>query len=135
MAKPMRMTHFKANLEDKPGALLSILKDLKAKNLGLSGLWGYATGEGKAELYVITKNPDKVRNAWKDSGLLAEEGTGFWLKGSDRTGALLGPLEALAKAGVNIVAIDAVAVGGKFGSFVWVKPEDVDRAAKALGAK
>lgn len=135
MAKPQRATYFKANLEDKPGALLTVLKELKSKNLGLSGLWGYSTSEGKAELYVVTKNPDKIRNAWKASGFLAEEGTGFWVKGTDKTGALLGTLEGLADSGVNIIAIDAVAVGGKFGSFVWVKPEDVERAARALGAK
>lgn len=135
MAKPQRTTYFKANLEDKPGALLAVLKELKSKNLGLAGLWGYSTSEGKAELYVVAKNPDKIRNAWKTSGLLAEEGSGFWLKGTDKTGALLGTLEAMANVGVNIIAIDAVAVGGKFGSFVWVKPEDVERATKALGAK
>ncbi|MBI4428746.1 MAG: hypothetical protein HY562_06470 [Ignavibacteriales bacterium] len=135
MATPLRTTYFKANLEDKPGALLAVLKELKAKNLGLSGLWGFSTSEGKAELYVTAKNPDKIRAAWKSSGILAEEGTGFWVKGTDKTGALLGVLEAIARAGVNIIAIDAVAVSGKFGSFVWVKPEDVERAAKALGAR
>jgi len=135
MPKPQKVTYLKANLVDRPGALLAVLKDLKAKNLGLTGLWGYATSEGKADLYVIAKSLEKVRNAWRGKGMLVEEGTGFWVKGTDKTGALLGHLQALADAGVNIIATDAVAVGGKFGSFVWVKPEDVEKSAAALRAK
>lgn len=133
MAKPQRATYFKANLEDKPGALLAVMKDLKAGNLGLTGLWGFATSPGNAELHVVAKNPDKLRDAWKSSGKLAEEGTGFWVKGADKTGVLVKTLEALANAGVNITAIDAIAVGGRYGSFIWVNPADVEKAAKALG--
>lgn len=135
MAKIDRVTYFKANLEDKPGALMKVMQDLKTKNLGLSGLWGFSTGGGKAQLFVIAKNPEKVRNAWKASGLLAEEGAGFFVKGADRTGALLKSLQALADAGVNIQAIDAIAVGGRFGSFIWTSASDVQKATDALGAK
>jgi prephenate dehydratase len=135
MAKVARGVYFKAVLEDKPGALLKVMQDLKAKNIALSGLWGFGTSQGKAHLYAIPKNPEKLRNAWKASGLLAEEGTGFWIKGADRTGALNQSLEALASAGVNIGAIHAIAVGGQFGSFLWVSAEDVNKAAQALGAR
>ena len=135
MAKAQRVKYFKVNLENKPGALLKIMTELKAKNLGLCGLWGFATAGEKAELYVIPKNPDKLRSLWTASGLFADEGTGFWLKGADRTGALNKSLEALASAGVNIDSIDAVAVGGRFGSFIWVGHADVEKAAAALGAK
>jgi prephenate dehydratase len=130
-----RVTFFKMNLEDKPGALLSVLKDLKGKNLGLVGLWGYSTSPGNAELNVVAKNADKVRAYWKATGKLVSEMTGFFLKGTDKTGALLKPLEALANAGVNLTGLDGMAVGGKYGSFVWVKAEDVEKAAKSLGAK
>ena len=135
MAKPQRIPYFMANLEDRPGELLKIMQDLKSKNINLAGVWGFATSPGRAQMYAVAKNPDKLRNAWKASGLLAEEGSGFFVKGPDRVGALLKTLEALANAGVNINAIDAVAVGGQFGSFIWVNPADVQRAAEVLGAK
>lgn len=135
MAKPQRVTYFKAALDDKPGALLTVAKNLKAANLGLLGLWGMATQPGKADLYVVAKNPQKLRDAWKKSGLLAEEGVGFLLKGTDKTGALLKTLEAVAKAGINIVAMDGIAVAGKYGAFIWVMPADVEAVAKVLGAK
>jgi len=135
MAKPQRVTYFKANLEDKPGTLLAVLKNLKSENIGLNGLWGYSTFGGKGELIVIPKDPRKAKNAWRSTGIPAEEGTGFFQKGTDKTGALLKSLEAIANAGVNIRAIDAVAVGGRYGTFIWVAPEEVEKAALALGTK
>lgn len=45
-------------------------------------------------------------------------------------------MRALAEAGVNVTAVDAVAAGaGRFGAILWVKPEDVKKTAKLLRAK
>jgi prephenate dehydratase len=135
MAKAQRFISFKATLENKPGALLTVLQGFKSKNIGLVGLWGFATFEGKADLFVVSKNPEKVRTVLEASGILAEEGTGFFLKGTDKTGALLKTLQTLAAQNVNISALDAISVGGKYGSFIWVAPADVEKTAKALGVK
>jgi hypothetical protein len=135
MATPRRVTYFKATVEDKPGALLAIAQDLKSKSLGLVGLWGFGTQPGQGVIHLIPKNPDKLRSVWKTSGRTFEEGTGFFLKGTDKTGALVKSLDAVTRAGVNIVDIHAVAVGGNYGSFVRVAPADVDKAAGALGVK
>jgi hypothetical protein len=44
-------------------------------------------------------------------------------------------MSKLADAGINITAIDAVAAGGgRYGAILWVKPAEVRKAAKALGA-
>ena len=135
MAKAQRATYFKITLEDKPGALLAIAKHLKSKKVGLAGLKALPSQPGQSEVYLIVKNPDKLRGALKSFGVAAEEGTTLFIKGADRTGALVSSLEAIAQAGVNIVATDAVAVGGNYGSFFRVAPGDIDKAAKALGAK
>jgi prephenate dehydratase len=135
MAKAKRVTYFVANLENKPGALLKILQDLKSQNIGLVGCWGYGTPDGQGKVYVVAKNPDKLRNAWKGTGTLVEEGTGFLFSGVDKTGALLKPLEAVAAAGINITMLDAIAAGGRFGSFIWVDASQIENTAKALGCK
>jgi hypothetical protein len=134
MAKSKRVAYFKVRIEDKPGALLALAKDLKAKNLGLICLKGVGQA-GQGEILVIAKSPDKLREAWKASGTLTEEGTAFFVSGTDRTGALVASLDAIAKVGVNIVATEAIAVGGKFGVIFWVSPEDLEKTAQALGAK
>ncbi|MBP1656046.1 MAG: hypothetical protein H6Q31_647 [Bacteroidetes bacterium] len=135
MASAQRVTCLKARIEDKPGALLAVLKDLKGKSLGLKGLWASTTEPGWSELYVIPKNPEKVRNYWKGSALLAEEGTAFFVKGDDKTGALVKTLEAVSQAGINLVRTDALAVGGKYGTLILVAPGDADKMAKAIAAK
>ena len=135
MAKPQQVTCFHANLQDRPGELFGIMKDLKAKGVNLTAVWGFATSPGNGEVYAVAKNPQKLREAWKALGLAAEEKNAFFIKGTDRTGALLKTLEALSTARVNITAIEAIAVGGQFGSFIWVNDADVGRAAGVLGAK
>ncbi len=134
MAKAKRIAYFKAKIEDKPGALLALVKDLKSRNLGLVALKGVGQA-GQGEILVVAKSPDKLRDAWKSSGTLAEEGTAFFVSGADKTGALVASLDAIAKAGVNIAATEAIAVGGKFGVILWVAPGDLDKTAHALGAK
>jgi hypothetical protein len=134
MAKAKRVTYFKAKIEDKPGALYGFVKDLKAKELGLLGLKGISQGT-YGELLVVAKSPEKLRAAWSAAGVLIEEGTAFYLSGVDKTGALQSDLDALAAAGVNVVATEAVAAGRSYGAIIWVDPADIEKTAKALGAK
>lgn len=134
MATIDKIPFFIANVKDEPGTLLKIMYDLKARNLSLSGLWGFGTNEGKAQLFVVAKDSEVLRKAWNNIGLYAEEGTGFFVRGEDRIGALIDCLERLVKANINIHAIDAIAIEGLFGSFIWVEACDVEKAAIALGA-
>jgi len=135
MATAQRVTYFKAKVEDKPGALLALLKNLKAKNISLVSLKGVAKGEQGGDILAIAKNSDELRKEWIGSAVVIEEGTAFFLSGADKTGALLTSLEALASAGVNIVATEAVAIGGRYGAILWVAPSDLEKTAQALGVK
>jgi hypothetical protein len=135
MAKSKRVSYFKARLEDKPGTLLAVAQSLKSKKIGLLGMWGYGTQPGQAELYCIPKDPDKFRSHMMTIGTTVEEGSGFVLKGSDKTGALVKTLDALAKAGVNIAGLHAIAAGGSYGAFLRVSAADISKTAEALGAK
>jgi len=133
VAKVKRVTYFMANLEDKPGELLRVMQNLQEKKIGLKGLWGFGTHSGKAQLFVVARKAEKLRSVWQSSGLVAEEGTGFLIKGDDQTGAMIKSLQRLADSGVNIHAVDAIAVKGRYASFLWVQREDVEKAAEALG--
>jgi hypothetical protein len=134
MATAKRVTYFKAKVDNKPGALLALAKDLRAKDLGLLSLKGVGQGT-HGEILVVAKSPEKLRTAWKASGVLVEEGAAFYLSGVDKTGALVADLDAIAGIGVNVVATEAVAVGRSYGAILWVDPVDVEKTAKALGAK
>lgn len=44
--------------------------------------------------------------------------------------------DKLAKARINMVAMDAIAAGNaRYGAMFWVKPRDVAKASHALGAR
>lgn len=135
MPKAQGVTYFKTVVQDKPGALLAVLKDLKAKNVGLVGLKASGSQPEQTEVYLIAKKPDKLRDALKSLSVMFEEGTSFFVRGADKTGALVKTLEAVANAGVNITASNAMAVGGSYGFFIQVAPADVEKTATALGAK
>jgi hypothetical protein len=61
--------------------------------------------------------------------------TGFLIQGEDRPGAGAELISKLAEAKINVTACDAVAAGeGRYGTILWVKPQDVQKAARVLGA-
>jgi len=127
-----RVTILKANIKNRPGALLKVMNELKANNLGLTGLWGFSTAGGKGELYLAAKNPAKVKALLRKSKIFSSEMAVFSIRGKDRTGALNSALGRLTRKGVNILAIHAIAVGGKFGSYIWVDARNVNKATRAL---
>ena len=135
MAKPKRVTYFKTMIEDKPGAGLALAQSFKTGKINLAALWGYGTPGGQAEAYCIPKDADKFRAFAKSAGMTTSEGVGFQLSGVDKTGALVNSLNTLAKAGVNVIAIHAIATSGNYGAFVRVPDADIEKAAAALGAK
>ncbi len=62
--------------------------------------------------------------------------TVFLAQGPHCPGVIAEIVSKLADARVNITALDAVAAGGgRYGAILWVKPADVRKAARALGAK
>jgi prephenate dehydratase len=129
MATAQRHRYFRVLVEDKPGALLSLASELKQQNLDLVGLKGMSDAK-QGEVLLVPKNPDKFRSNW--AGKVAEEGTLFFLSGINTVGALERSLEALAKGSINIIAIETESVGTRFAAFVWIAPQDVERAAKVL---
>ena len=61
---------------------------------------------------------------------------GFLAQGNDRQGAVAGLLKTLAAKNINVTAIDAVSAGaGRYAAILWVNPRDVNKTAKALGAR
>lgn len=131
MATAQRQTYFKAHVEDRPGALLTLASEIKKLNIDLLGLKGVSHAR-QGDILLIPKNPEKLRTAWAGTGKIVEEGTLFFLSGINTVGALERSLEALAKASINIVAIEAETVGTRFAAFVWVSPQDVEKTATAL---
>lgn len=129
-----KVDYFKAQVRDKAGEGARILSALRGEGINLLFFTGFPRGR-RSQLDFIPGNGPAFRKAAKKIGLAVTRKTAFLLQGQDRPGVVAAIVSKLADAGVNITALDAVAAGGgRYGAIVWVKPADVRKAAKALGA-
>ena len=130
-----KVDYFKAQVQDKAGEGARILSALLGEGIDLLVFTGFPRGR-KAQLDYIPEDGPSFRKAARKIGLAVTKKTAFLIQGEDRPGALAGIVSKLADAGVNIIALDAVASGGgRYGAILWVKPAEVRNAAKALRAK
>jgi hypothetical protein len=136
MAEMIRkVQYFYVMAPDRPGEGARALETLREAGVNLLAFSGFPVGK-RAQLDFVPENPAAFRAAakrakWKVVG----PKTGFVVDGDDRPGVVAGILGRLAAAKVNVTATDAVCAGaGRFGAILWVKPRDVARAAKVLGA-
>ena len=130
-----KVDYFYIKAADKPGEGARVLKALRDEGINLLAFSGFPQGR-KAQIDFIPENSVAFEAAAGRAGLkLSKKKSGFLVQGDDRPGAVAGIMEKLADAKINVTAIDALSAGGgRYGAILWVKPKDVARAAKALGA-
>lgn len=131
-----KVDYFKVGVADKAGEgarLLGILKDAKVNLLALTG---FPRGR-RAQIDLVPQDAAAFKKAMKKAGVaLGEKKTLFLVQGDDRVGAVAEILDKLGAAGINVTAVDAVTDGkGRFGAILWVKPKDMAKASRILGAR
>jgi hypothetical protein len=131
-----RVPYFYVMAPDKAGEGARALRALRDAGVNLLAFSGFPEGR-RSQLDFVPEDPAAFRAAAKKAGWkVTGPKTAFLVEGEDRPGAAAEILGKLADAKVNVTATDAVcAGGGRFGVLLWVKPGDVNRAAKALGAE
>ena len=129
-----RVKYFSIPVQDRPGELARMARKLKDAKVDLAGLWGFGVGQGKAQIFAVPKNPDQFKQAAQKTDWMFKEGTCFQVMGEDKGGALVETLDRISSEGINLHAVDAIAVGGRFGCYVWAEEKDVEKLAKVLKA-
>ncbi len=131
-----RVSYFRVPVRDRPGEAYRVLTELRRLGADLVAFHGYPTGPGSAQLVLFPDDPDRLARGAETLGLaLCDRQDAFLVRSDDGTGGLAEALRRCADAGVNLYAAQAVAVpGGGLGALLYVRPEDLDRAARALGA-
>ena len=131
-----RVDYYYANVTDKPGEAARILGALNQAGVNLVAFSGFPSGARRAQLDFIPGDTAAFKAAAKKAGIkVSPRKTGFLIQGEDHPGAVAEIANKLAAAGINITAVDAICSGdGRYGALLWVKPPDVRRATKALGA-
>ncbi|MGE5190543.1 MAG: ACT domain-containing protein [Gemmatimonadota bacterium] len=129
-----KIDYFKAQVADKAGEGARVLAILADAGVNLLAFTGFPRGR-KAQVDFVPEDAAAFKAAARKARLSVTKKTAFLVQGDDRPGVVAGVASKLAAAGVNITAMDAVAAGaGRFGAILWVRPADVRRAARALGA-
>lgn len=131
-----KVIYFSMQVPNRPGVGLQMLKAIAKGKQNLLAFTGFPNG-AKAQVDFVPSRPAEFARGAKKAGVkLGKRKTAFLLQGEDRVGALVRILDKLAEAKINMVAMDAVTAGGRrFGAIFWVKPKDVARASRLLGAR
>lgn len=135
MAETIRLVDYYYTMaSDKAGEGARALATFKSAGVNLLAFSGFPEGK-KSQLDFVPADSAAFAAAAKAAKLEVKGPKKvFVIEGEDRVGALEDVLSRLARAGINVTAVDAVIGGaGRWGALLWVKPADVKKAAQALG--
>ena len=127
--------YFSMETAHKVGEGARLLGALRDAGVNLLAFTGFPSGR-RAQVDFIPADTVQFKTAARKLKLkVGARKTVFLVQGDDRPGAIAEICEKLADAGINMIAMDAVAIGnGRYGAMFWVPPRDVKKAAKLLGA-
>lgn len=136
MASIRKVGYYSMKVSNRPGAGARLLDALKLAGVNLLAFTGFPE-RGGAQVDFVPQKEAVFRRAARKAGFkLSARKSVFLMQGADRPGALTGAIDKLARARINLTALDAVTAGkGRFGAIFWVKKQHVARAARLLGAR
>jgi hypothetical protein len=130
-----RVEYFHATVVDQPGEAYRVLSALEGLGVDLLAFTAVPVGPARTQLTLFPADPAKMTSeASRAQMTLDGPHPALLLQGDDELGALVAVHEKLYRAGVNVYASTGVSDGaGKYGYVIYVKEEDCERAARALG--
>jgi len=133
MADAVRLVdYFYITLPNKPGEGARALDVLRAERVNLLAFSAFPEGRKSQADFVPEDSAAFRRAAKKAKWKVAGPRKVFLVQGDDRVGAVADLVGVLAAAKINITALDAVSVHGRYGAMFWVAPKDVKKATKVL---
>ena len=130
-----RVDYFYTTVKDQPGEAYKLLSELAALGVNLLAFSGVPMGPMRTQFTLFPEDALKLADAAKKAGFsLDGPSSALLVQGDDELGALANIHRKLYEANVDVYASSGVADGrGSFGYVIYVRPEEFDRAAKALG--
>ncbi len=130
-----RVDYFNTTARDQPGEAYKLLAQLAKLGLNLVAFTAVPVGPLHTQLTLFPEDSARMTSAAQRAGLhLDGPYSAFLVQGDDELGALAQLHEKLYHADVNVYASTGVTTGrGTFGYLIYVRPEDYDRGAAALG--
>ncbi len=131
----IKVDYFYTSIEDRPGESYKILTLLSEAGVNLLAFTAIPIGPRRTQLSLFPEDTEKMSNAMKKAGFTIDgPHPALLVQGDDRLGALADIHEKLYQANINVYASNGVADGkGSYGYLIYVRSEDYERAASALG--
>jgi hypothetical protein len=129
-----RVEYFHTTVVDQPGESYKVLSALAGLGVNLLAFTAVPVGPDTTQLTLFPEDPSKMKSEAQRAGMALEgPHQAILVQGDDELGALAVVHEKLYRTGVNVYASNAVSDGfGRYGYLVYVRPEDYERAARAL---
>ena len=129
-----RVEYFHATVVDEPGEAYKVLSALAGLGVDLVAFTAVPVGPDRTQLTVFPEDPGKMKSEAQRAGMALDgPHRALLVQGDDELGALAVVHEKIYRSSVNVYASSAIADGaGKYGHLIYVRPEDFERAAKAL---
>ena len=130
-----RVDYFNTTIRDRPGESYKLLAQLAEMGLNQVAFTAIPVGPTTTQLTLFPEDSGSMEAAAQRAGMrLDGPHPAFLVQGDEKMGALADIHQELYQADVNIYASSGVTDGrGTFGYLIYVRPEDYERAAKALG--
>jgi len=130
-----RAAYFYTTIPDRPGEAYRLLADLAELRVDLLAFTAVPVGPLRTQLALFPSDEARLRQAVEKSGLeLDGPHWALLVQGDDEIGTLAGIHDRLYQAEVNVYGASGVTDGsGHFGYVIYVRPEQFEQAAEALG--
>ncbi len=131
----LRVEYYYTLVQDTPGQGYKILSMFADLGLNLLAFSAVPFGDGRTQLTLFPEHPRKMVAEAKKAGLgLQGPHYALLVRGDDKLGALSEVHARIYRARVNVTASQGLTDGqGTFAYLIYVRPEDVERTATALG--
>jgi hypothetical protein len=127
--------YFYTMVHDQPGEACRLLSQLASEEVNLLAFSAIPIGPDHTQLVIYPESVERLARAAENAGYtLTGPQRAVLIQGDDRLGALVGYLQTLYDAKINVSSSSGVTDGkGGYGYIIHLRAEDVDRAAEALG--
>jgi hypothetical protein len=128
--------YFYTLVNDRPGEACKLLSQLASGEVNLLAFSAIPIGHEHTQLVIYPEDAERLVRAAEQGGYnLTGPQRAILIQGDDRLGALVGYCQKLSAADINIAASSGVTDGrGGYGYVIHLRAEDVEDAARELGA-
>lgn len=118
-------------LENHPGAVVDVLSVLAANKINIKAV-SLADTADFGILRILVTNPVEVKAVLQAAGVVVKLTALLAIAVEDQPGELVGPIQKLSEAGINVEYMYSFAGIEQEGRYVAIKVDDVEKAEQVI---